>query len=119
MGEGTVDHAPVCPREVMRRALEAPASACCPVQYVAHRILEVPRVPPSLSDWTGGCRAGGGAFRYRNARCAKADLAVRPRRVTEHTGSGRDPCPEQTEPSLGGPGSDHRVRCSSLATRFG
>jgi DNA repair protein RadC len=29
MGEGTVDHAPVYPREVMRRALELAASACC------------------------------------------------------------------------------------------
>jgi DNA repair protein RadC len=29
MGEGTVDHAPVYPREVMRRALELGASACC------------------------------------------------------------------------------------------
>lgn len=29
MGEGTVDHAPVYPREVMRRALELSASACC------------------------------------------------------------------------------------------
>ena len=29
MGEGTVDHAPVYPREVMRRALERAASACC------------------------------------------------------------------------------------------
>lgn len=28
MGEGTVDHAPVYPREVMRRALELAASAC-------------------------------------------------------------------------------------------
>jgi DNA repair protein RadC len=29
MGAGTVDHAPVYPREVMRRALELAASACC------------------------------------------------------------------------------------------
>jgi DNA repair protein RadC len=29
MGEGTVDHAPVYPREVMRRALELAATACC------------------------------------------------------------------------------------------
>lgn len=29
MGEGTVDHAPVYPREVMRRALELAASSCC------------------------------------------------------------------------------------------
>jgi DNA repair protein RadC len=29
MGDGTVDHAPVYPREVMRRALELAASACC------------------------------------------------------------------------------------------
>jgi DNA repair protein RadC len=29
MGEGTVDHAPVYPREVMRRALELGSSACC------------------------------------------------------------------------------------------
>ena len=29
MGEGTVDHAPVYPREVMRRGLELAASACC------------------------------------------------------------------------------------------
>ena len=29
MGQGTVDHAPVYPREVMRRALELNASACC------------------------------------------------------------------------------------------
>jgi DNA repair protein RadC len=29
MGEGTVDHAPVYPREVVRRALELNASACC------------------------------------------------------------------------------------------
>jgi len=29
MGEGTVDHAPVYPREVMRRVLELNASACC------------------------------------------------------------------------------------------
>jgi DNA repair protein RadC len=29
MSEGTVDHAPVYPREVMRRALELAASACC------------------------------------------------------------------------------------------
>jgi len=29
MGEGTVDHAPVYPREVMRRALELASSACC------------------------------------------------------------------------------------------
>ena len=29
MGEGTVDHAPVYPREVVRRALELIASACC------------------------------------------------------------------------------------------
>ncbi|HEY2707202.1 MAG TPA: DNA repair protein RadC [Caulobacteraceae bacterium] len=29
MGEGTVDHAPVYPREVMRRALELAASGCC------------------------------------------------------------------------------------------
>jgi DNA repair protein RadC len=29
MGEGTVDHAPVYPREIMRRALELAASACC------------------------------------------------------------------------------------------
>lgn len=29
MGQGTVDHAPVYPREVMRRALELAASACC------------------------------------------------------------------------------------------
>jgi DNA repair protein RadC len=29
MGEGTIDHAPVYPREVMRRALELAASACC------------------------------------------------------------------------------------------
>ncbi len=29
MGEGTVDHAPVYPREVMRRSLELGASACC------------------------------------------------------------------------------------------
>jgi DNA repair protein RadC len=29
MGEGTLDHAPVYPREVMRRALELAASACC------------------------------------------------------------------------------------------
>jgi DNA repair protein RadC len=29
MGDGTVDHAPVYPREVMRRALEFAASACC------------------------------------------------------------------------------------------
>jgi len=29
MGEGTVDHAPVYPREIMRRALELNASACC------------------------------------------------------------------------------------------
>ena len=29
MGAGTVDHAPVYPREIMRRALELNASACC------------------------------------------------------------------------------------------
>jgi DNA repair protein RadC len=29
MGEGTVDHAPVYPREIMRRALELNASSCC------------------------------------------------------------------------------------------
>ena len=29
MGEGTVDHAPVYPREVVRRALELNASGCC------------------------------------------------------------------------------------------
>jgi DNA repair protein RadC len=29
MGQGTVDHAPVYPREIMRRALELNASACC------------------------------------------------------------------------------------------
>jgi DNA repair protein RadC len=29
MGDGTVDHAPVYPREIMRRALELNASACC------------------------------------------------------------------------------------------
>jgi DNA repair protein RadC len=29
MGDGTVDHAPVYPREIMRRALELAASACC------------------------------------------------------------------------------------------
>jgi DNA repair protein RadC len=29
MGEGTVDHAPVYPREIMRRALELAASSCC------------------------------------------------------------------------------------------
>lgn len=29
MGQGTVDHAPAYPREVMRRALELAASACC------------------------------------------------------------------------------------------
>jgi len=29
MGEGTIDHAPVYPREVVRRALELNASACC------------------------------------------------------------------------------------------
>jgi DNA repair protein RadC len=29
MGEGTIDHAPVYPREIMRRALELAASACC------------------------------------------------------------------------------------------
>jgi DNA repair protein RadC len=29
MGEGTVDHAPVYPREIMRRALELAASGCC------------------------------------------------------------------------------------------
>lgn len=29
MGEGTVDHAPVYAREVMRRALEVAASSCC------------------------------------------------------------------------------------------
>lgn len=29
VGEGTVNHAPVYPREVMRRALELNASACC------------------------------------------------------------------------------------------
>jgi len=29
MGEGTVDHAPVYPREVMRRGLELAASGCC------------------------------------------------------------------------------------------
>jgi DNA repair protein RadC len=29
MGEGTVDHAPAYPREIMRRALELAASACC------------------------------------------------------------------------------------------
>jgi len=29
MGDGTVDHAPVYPREVVRRALELNASACC------------------------------------------------------------------------------------------
>jgi DNA repair protein RadC len=28
MGEGTIDHAPVYPREVVRRALELNASAC-------------------------------------------------------------------------------------------
>lgn len=29
MGEGTIDHAPAYPREIMRRALELAASACC------------------------------------------------------------------------------------------
>jgi DNA repair protein RadC len=29
MGEGTVDHAPVYPREVMRRSIELGSSACC------------------------------------------------------------------------------------------
>jgi DNA repair protein RadC len=29
MGDGTVDHAPVYPREVMRRGLELSAAACC------------------------------------------------------------------------------------------
>ena len=29
MGDGTIDHAPVYPREIMRRALELAASACC------------------------------------------------------------------------------------------
>jgi DNA repair protein RadC len=29
MGDGTVDHAPVYPREVVRRALELAASSCC------------------------------------------------------------------------------------------
>jgi DNA repair protein RadC len=29
MGEGTVDHAPAYPREIIRRALELNASACC------------------------------------------------------------------------------------------
>jgi DNA repair protein RadC len=29
MGDGTVDHAPVYPREIIRRALELNASACC------------------------------------------------------------------------------------------
>jgi DNA repair protein RadC len=29
MGDGTIDHAPVYPREIMRRSLELAASACC------------------------------------------------------------------------------------------
>jgi len=41
MGEGTVDHAPVYPREVMRRALELAASACCLVHYVARHIMHL------------------------------------------------------------------------------
>jgi DNA repair protein RadC len=41
MGDGTVDHAPVYPREIMRRALELAASACCLVHYVARHIMHV------------------------------------------------------------------------------
>jgi DNA repair protein RadC len=39
MGQGTVDHAPVYPREVMRRALELSASSIILVHYVARHIM--------------------------------------------------------------------------------
>ena len=40
MNQGTVDHAPVYPREVMRRALELSASAVILVHYVARHIRQ-------------------------------------------------------------------------------
>ena len=41
MNRGTVDHAPVYPREVMRRALELAASAIILVHYVARHIMNL------------------------------------------------------------------------------
>jgi DNA repair protein RadC len=40
MNQGTVDHAPVYPREVMRRALELSASAVILAHYVACHIMK-------------------------------------------------------------------------------
>jgi DNA repair protein RadC len=41
MNRGTVDHAPVYPREVMRRALEVSASSLILVHYVARHIMHL------------------------------------------------------------------------------
>jgi DNA repair protein RadC len=40
-GSGTVDHVPVYPREIMRRALELNASAVILVHYVARHIMDL------------------------------------------------------------------------------
>jgi DNA repair protein RadC len=61
MNQGTVDHAPVYPREVMRRALELGSSSVILVHYVARHIMDV-MCPAPLCGPGGHCRCVSQAF---------------------------------------------------------
>jgi hypothetical protein len=68
MNEGSVDHAPVYPREIVRRALEVDASAVILAHYVARHIMNVMCPAPlcGRSQYSPGFPQVFGAARAHN-----------------------------------------------------
>ena len=93
LGVGTVDHAPVYPREVARRSLELSASAILLAHYVARHIMRIMCPAPlcGRSPLSRCCRRVCGGQRPHNGWQAEPALRWRSGRMGDCRADGRAP----------------------------